>query len=390
MIEKDIDRINESDLQLLKDDRVPEGKTIEYKQSLPSNTREDKKKFLSGISSFANAIGGDYIIGIVEDRGIPQKIEGVEINDPDEEILRLEQIIRNGISPRIPSVIIKAIELANEKISFVIRIPQSWIRPHRIIFSGYDKFYSRNSAGKYQLDVDELRMAFNLTETIKDNIKNFRLDRISNIFSNEHAVPFVESAKIVLHFIPLDSLGGPKDYELNKYFSRNKYPEKIFRFANNIAWRFNIDGFLTYREPHDGKSNMYVQVFRNGIIEYVHRISGNEIYSMAFQNEIIEFTSRYLSLLKTINVGLPIFIFMTLLEVKDFPLIVEEKYKIFPTDKEDKIDKNIFIFPEIAIEDYEVDKPRILRPWFDLLWNACGYERCFHYDDNGNYNPKKK
>ena len=57
---------------------------------MPSNSREDKIKFLSGISSFANASGGDYIIGIVEDKGLPKKIEGVEIDDSDKEKLRLE------------------------------------------------------------------------------------------------------------------------------------------------------------------------------------------------------------------------------------------------------------------------------------------------------------
>lgn len=387
MIEKDIDKIDESDLQLLKDNKVSEGKTIEYKQSLPSDSREDKTRFLSGVSSFANASGGDYIIGIVEDKGVPKKIEGVEIDDSDKEKLRLEQIVRNGISPRIPSIIINSIKLTNEKIVFVIRIPQSWISPHRVIFSGYDKFYSRNSAGKYPLDVDELRIAFNLTETIKDKIINFRLDRISKIFSNETPIHFIEGAKIVLHFIPLNSLSSPKDCELNKYFSRNQFPEKIFPISNTIAWRFNIDGFLAYILLHDGKSNNYVQVFRNGIVEYVDAISENKIYSRAFGEEITEYSSRYLTWLKTINVGSPIFMFMTLMGVKNFSLEVENKYKIFPMEKKHKIDKNIFIFPEIIIEDYEVDKGRILKPWFDLLWNACGYERCFHLNDKKDYRP---
>ena len=388
MIEKEINEIDEPDLQLLKVNKVSEGKTIEYKQSLPSNSREDKIKFLSGISSLANASGGDYIIGIVEDKGVPKIIEGVEINDLDKEILRLEQIIRNGISPRIPSIIIKSIKLTNKKIVFIIRIHQSWISPHQVIYSGYDKFHSRNSAGNYPLDVNELRIAFNLTETIKEKIKNFRSDRISKIFSNETPISFVESAKIVLHFIPLNSLNSPKDCELNKYFARNRYPDKIFPINDVTEWRFNIEGFLAYILRHDGKAGIYVQVFRNGIIEYVDALEGNKIYSSDFEKEIIESTSRYLNLSKTIDVGLPCFIFMTLLGVKDFSLGVG-KYKIFLPEKVHKIDREVFIFPEILIESYELDIAHILRPWFDLLWNACGYERCFHYDDNRNYMPEK-
>ena len=70
MIAKNIDQITEEDLQALIDNSVLEGKTIEYKQSLPSNSDSDKKEFLADISSFANASGGDFMaslrIGIQE------------------------------------------------------------------------------------------------------------------------------------------------------------------------------------------------------------------------------------------------------------------------------------------------------------------------------------
>lgn len=66
-ISKDLDAIVESDLQALVDDKVPEGKTIEYKESL-DNSESAKKKFLENVSSFANAIGGDLIYGIREGR----------------------------------------------------------------------------------------------------------------------------------------------------------------------------------------------------------------------------------------------------------------------------------------------------------------------------------
>jgi len=402
MIEKDVDKIDESDLQLLKDNRVSEGKTIEYKQSLPSNSREDKIKFLSGISSFANASGGDYIIGIVEDKGLPKKIEGVEIDDSDKEKLRLEQIIRDGISPRMPFITVKTIKLRNGKTVFIIRASPSWIKPHRVIFIGHDNFYSRNSAGKYPLDVDELRIAFNLTETTKDKIMDFRTDRISKIFSNETPIPLIKGAKVALHLIPLSSFSSLKDHELNKYFSSNQYPESLFPRSNLVSWRFNIDGFLAYMPTHDGRLNTYAQIFRNGIIEYVNKIEyveylyegssdkigENKIYSENFQREIIECTSQYLILLNKISAGLPIFLFMALLGVKDFSLVVDNKYKLFSPRRVHKIDRNIFTFPGISIEDHEVNEARILKPWFDLLWNACGHEKCFHYDDNGDYMPR--
>jgi len=108
MIPKDIDDIKEEDLQTLVNNSVSERKTIEYKQSLPKDSDSDKKEFLADISSFANASGGDIILGMAEDKntGAPKSLDGLSIENPDQETLRLESIIRDGIEPRIPSVTI--------------------------------------------------------------------------------------------------------------------------------------------------------------------------------------------------------------------------------------------------------------------------------------------
>ena len=50
MIEKNIAAIEESALLALKDNEVSEGRTIEYKQSLPGNTRDEKIRFIAADS----------------------------------------------------------------------------------------------------------------------------------------------------------------------------------------------------------------------------------------------------------------------------------------------------------------------------------------------------
>ncbi len=151
MIGKEIDKIEEEDLQDLIDNQVLEHKTIEYKQSLPGKSPSETKEFLADISSFANANGGDIIYGITEDRdtGLPKAVEGLVIGNVDQEILRLENMIRDGIEPRIPGKIIKPVKLSDSKTAMVIRIQKSWISPHRVIFNKDYQFYSRHSNGKY-------------------------------------------------------------------------------------------------------------------------------------------------------------------------------------------------------------------------------------------------
>ena len=56
---------------------------------------------MANISSFANASGSDLIFCIAEDRktGNPEELVGIEIENIDQEIQRLEHIIRDGIEP---------------------------------------------------------------------------------------------------------------------------------------------------------------------------------------------------------------------------------------------------------------------------------------------------
>ena len=384
MIEK------EEDLQALVDNSVLECKTIEYKQALPSNSDSDKKEFLADVSSFANASGGDLIYGITEDKktGKPKSLDGLDIENPDKEIQRLDNIIRTGIQPRLPLVAISPlIPLGNSKFALVIRVPKSWASPHRVIPN--DKFYSRSSNGKYPLDVGELRIAFNLSETLSERIRNFRLDRIAKILANETPVPLYDNPKIVLHLIPIISFNPAQAYDIGKIASQPAKVKPIYCGGWND--RYNLDGFLSYSGGKEEKSHSYVQLFRNGIIEAVEGLllepyEGQLIIpSIAYEQELIRSLTDYLSVLKTLNVEPPIFIFLTLLGVKGYSMAVSRR---FPFAKGHTIDRDILQLPEIIIESYDVRADKVLKPCFDSIWNACGFPKSFNYNENGEWAPK--
>jgi len=390
MIAKNIDQITEENLQALIDNSVLEGKTIEYKQSLPSNSDSDKKEFLADVSSFANASGGNLIYGIYEDRntGVPKTLEGLTIENIDREIIRLESMIREGIEPRILGITIKSVNLSNSRTALIIRVPKSWISPHRVSFKGHDKFYSRSTNGKYPLDVAELRIAFNLSETITERIRKFREDRISKIFGNETPIPFYDNPKIVLHLIPIISFNPAQNYEISRISS---HPEKMRPiYCSGLSHRYNLDGFLTYSTGKEEKSHSYVQLFKNGIIEAVEGLLLEPyegkllIPSIAYERELIKSLPEYLSVLKTLNVDLPVFIFLTLLGVKGYSMTVEDRMRFWIYGVY-TIDREVLLLPEIVIESYEVIAKDILRPCFDSIWNACGFPRSLNYNDVGEW-----
>jgi hypothetical protein len=59
-----------------------------------------------------------------------------------------------------------------------------------------------------------------------------------------------------------------------------------------------------------------------------------------------------------------------------------DHYVLNPTDP---IDRDALLLPDVIAEEFDVDVPKLLKPVFDGLWNACGYPRSLNYDDEGNW-----
>lgn len=111
--DKPLASISEADLQYLLGNKVREGKDIEYKRSFPGNAESDKKEFLADVSSFANTNGGHLIYGIEETGGVPTAIPGLTLPDLDAAIQRLDNLIRDGLQPRLTGVQIEPVPLAS-------------------------------------------------------------------------------------------------------------------------------------------------------------------------------------------------------------------------------------------------------------------------------------
>lgn len=389
MINKRLEKIELGDLKELQSNAVSEGKTIEYKQKLPTNSDGDKKEFLADVSSFANASGGDLIFGITEENGTPKNIDGIEVTNVDEEIRKYENIIRDGIEPRIIFAT-RAINVSGQKFTFIFRIDKSWTGPHRVIYKGHDKFYSRNSAGKYALDTSELKIAFTLSQTLTEQIIKFKTERIAQLFTGNLPLPFYDGGKIVLHLIPLESFAPNYSIDLNPIVSNPSKLRPIY--SSGWSHRINLEGVLSYSGGRNDKSHSCVQLYRNGIIEGVEGLilhSGREkkiIPSLTYELELLKSLAGYLNLLKELGVNMPIVIFLTLIGAKDWEMGVDRMK--FWGDEYYKIDRDILQLPETIIESYDTEPKEILRPVFDLIWNACGYQRSYNFDEAGNWVAK--
>jgi hypothetical protein len=385
--DKQLESIEVADLQALVDHQVSEVKTIEYKQLLPGNSDSDKKEFLADVSSFANAAGGDLIFGIREESGVPQDLCGLPGINPDAEVLRLVSIIRDGIAPRIPGISTRVLRLQTSEVPIIIiRIPRSWALPHMVTFKGHSRFYSRTSAGKYPLDVSELRASFALSETTAERIRNFRIERLSKIVAGETPVPLDNTPKIVLHIIPFSAFDPTARFDVSSLAS------DISRLApitpSSFSYRHNFDGFLTYSQfSASASTHSYLQIFRNGIIEAVDAFftdnSNRTISSVAYEKGLRDALPRFLSIQKQLGVEPSLLIMLSLLGVSSYTMAVD--HSRFRRSDIHPIDRDALLVPEVVVESFECDSTEVMRPIFDAIWNAAGWPQSMNYNAQGKW-----
>ena len=407
MIAKPFDSIDKQDIDALIEDRVCESKTLEYKQILPGNSDANKKEFLADVSSFANASGGDIVFGLEseidedsKDTGAPGAVQPIASATPDEAKLRLEEMIRNGISPRLPVQIREIAGWGDDGREFVVlvRIPNSFASPHLVSFKGGSRFYSRHSAGKYPLDVDELRSAFLATDSQADRIKRFRENRLGQIVADETPVQLTTPHRLVLHLIPLASFLGNERLDLSGLQNAAVLFPPLQGYGNR---RFNLDGIVTHtKDVEDGKDyGGYCQLFFNGVIESVFSdlIRGAQsarpsngvggIASLAYERDVIQAVGTYLNSYRELDVIPPIAISMALLGCKGSFLYVNPRQ--FLRNGVVPIDRDAAILPDVVIDEFDVDVAEAMKPIFDAVWNACGYARSFNYNEAGEWSPQR-
>ncbi|PJB31857.1 MAG: hypothetical protein CO109_07690 [Deltaproteobacteria bacterium CG_4_9_14_3_um_filter_65_9] len=179
----DFDNIDERDVEELVSLQVPEGLRIDYKRDIYGNSDADKKEILKDVSGFSNAFGGHLVIGVEEQNGVPVAIPGIPDTNPDDVILRLGNIIRDRTEPRIQGIRFRAVPFANGSHCFLLRIPRSWNPPHGVRTRKSIEFWIRNSGGKHEASVEELRTLFTLGADAFHRVHQFRDERLREIRS---------------------------------------------------------------------------------------------------------------------------------------------------------------------------------------------------------------
>ena len=208
------------------------------------------------------------IIGIDETGGIPTQVCALK-GDSDQDLQRLESLARDGIEPRITGLRMRALPIATGGYAIVVRIPRSWIPPHRVSARNTNRIYGRNSAGAYEFGIEELRVVFTSAASALDRARAFAAERLARIDAGEAIAPLArEGGRVVVHLVPTAASGIVGQINLQKAHAA----QELLKPMGSLGFspRINFDGFSNVHRLSDGRCAWsYTQVFRNGTIEAV-------------------------------------------------------------------------------------------------------------------------
>lgn len=380
-------------IQQLVVDQTREGPHLDFKRDFPTAWNDAAKhEFLADATAFANSGGGDLIYGIEEDGQaqalavVPQAIANV-----DQEIRRLQDFLLNLADPRLPGVTLHAIPVSVAGVDghvIVVRIPQSWVGPHRVRTNQH--FFIRDGLRKRQLDVPELRSLFLRTEGQARRVNDFRTERLGKILSGEAPHRLVDGPVLVAHLVPTQAALGLVQVDPIPYTNQRGLP--VIGTTGGRA-RINLDGALVVRnETVQGEAHGYSQFFRNGFFESTLVLTRrNEegravLPSLLYERQLIELLGTFRGELDRLNINYECAVMLSLLRADEVRLGVRSDWG-FDDPHQTLFDRKTVVLPDI-VAPADVVPEQAMKPAFDLMWQAAGFVGSQNYNATGQWAPR--
>lgn len=385
MIPVSLDKMDQAAIESLRDQAIPEGRTLDYKRDLPIKNGKLDDEIVEDVVALANANGGDIVYGVSEKRygqkklNVPEEIVGVPeltASDGPTVVSQIENKLRDSISPRLPALHLRMVGVFSRGPVLVVRVGNSFVGPHMITL-GRCKFYTRNSVGKCEMDMHEIRSAFLATGSLPEQLRKFRASRLDLLINERSARTPMGSRYVAIHLVPLSALGIGISVDVVE--AKRKHAE-LLRPVKSSGWdaRMNADGVIAFagHDPRDDKSlqcTSFVQLFRNGSIESVSSsifpIQGHDGISIAaFEDHLKVAIGNHLSLYRALGVPAPVYLMLTLVNVRGMRLVFGPHF----SGSEGTIDRDVLYVDEVVVDDLEADVDTLLHPAFEIIWHSAG------------------
>lgn len=337
MLQRPLDTLTAADIEALVANGVSESRDLDFKLSLPGGADGDIKEFLADVTALANTQGGDLIFGVEESSGVATAVPGVSSADPDRDILRLENLVRDGVEPRLSGVHLVWVPLKCGRGVVVLRVPAGLAAPHRVKFKNSGRFYARNSAGKYELDTHELRLAFTASEDLPRRLRGLHQDAVASAKGSEMPFRIHAEPTAVVTVAPIGFFRELRDLDITPEIALA--PVKP---SGHLDWMYTMEGVLMHtplNEPYSPTDNFnsvrsYALTHRRGRTDAAWTIGGVQefrpglqrslIWPTRFESGLVDVMTSSTAKLGGLGVQGPWIMFATVFGVSGFELVLDQ------------------------------------------------------------------
>lgn len=309
MFLKSFDKLTAEDVQELVETETYEHARLDYKGGHPAKWREkterveqekEKLNFLKDVISMANRRGGDIIYGVFSDSntGKPEIAKGFEETNWDSLERDLTDLIRQYIEPAL-TVQIRELERDEGQPLLVVRVPESWKKPHAVRMDEKWTYFMRVGKANRPCELEEIRQMYTGWQGIERKLEEFRNDRLAALAQDEGPVRMeVELGEddprrfVLVHVIPVERFARGEQIDVRHEV--NEPPGWLQPLGTTGAGeprytslgRVMFNGKTRKDSRVLGRASTYAMWMRNGGIEACYSIEGDEVHPNAVVRDL--------------------------------------------------------------------------------------------------------
>lgn len=389
-----LEDVIEADIQRLIVHGVREGRTLDFKgaQTFTRDgmlTSDEKSKLAEDVCAFANAYGGDLVIGVETfdktegDSAVAKAIAPVLVDNLDATLLELVSSLRDALEPQLATLQAKPVPVATGGHVIVLRVGPSPSAPHRVRRRGGGHFFLRNSVGKEPMDIHAIRTAFAHAEGLPRRAQAFRDTRLAVLRERRSQVPVPPAPLLVVHLIPVLSLTRADEHTIEELKAAAQHLSRAQPGGNLLGHvATNFEGVVC-RSNGDaqGQHYAYAQVFRDGCFELVGALltvdqgepARPTIFPQQYELAHVQHDlPALLQALETLGIPAPAYLCVSLLNVHRLQVAIKTQFgpgfRTLPGHLPDVVAAPVYLHA------FDAAPAVMVGPAFDALWNAVGID----------------
>jgi hypothetical protein len=250
------------------------------------------------------------------------------------------------------------------------------------------------------MDVFQVKDAFSMADELVLRLTSRREELLEAIRYKHQEAPQTPIPVLALHILPFDSYRPGNRIDV----AEARKHSNLLQLAGERdgSFSFNFDGARVQNDKD------YLQLYHSGITEelitgiFVNGPKGPIVSSRWLSWDTMKSVGARLALLRALGIDGPVFVGISLLGIKDLPLISlqavegqlhELKIPDLP-DRKDLVTDAILVDSvgslelegKMVVGNKEIPKywdaaATLIKPALDSIWNGYGIERCLEYNE---------